>query len=180
VTVPNGGSAEIAILGSEGMIGSIGLLGSHPPVSRCFMQTPGTALRVPRAEMRRMFDNSVELRERVLQSIQQQALTLDQIAACNKLHHASERLSRWLLTAADRLGEDVVQLTQESLSQMLGTRRTTVALVAGTLQRAGMISYRRGVVRIVNRPRMEDAACDCYRITRRLLQNLYDEPAPRV
>ncbi len=173
VSVPDGGSAEIGMIGAEGIVGASALLGNHPPVAHCFMQTPGTALRVSTAEMRKLFESSLELREHLLQAIQQQTLMLDQIAACNKLHHASERLARWLLTAADRTESESVQLTQESLSQMLGTRRTTVALVAGTLQRSGLISYRRGVVQIVDRPGMVAAACDCYRIVRRLAETPY-------
>jgi CRP-like cAMP-binding protein len=179
VTLEDGGSAEIAMIGSEGVAGATGLLGPLLPVARGVMQMPGTGYRVPMADLRRLFEDSAEIRERLLQSIQQQTLSLNQIAACNKLHHASERFARWLLTAADRSGSETVSLTQESLSQMLGTRRTTVALVAGILQRSGLIRYRRGVVTIVDRPQMEEAACDCYRITRRLLENLYEEPSAK-
>ena len=160
VSVRDGGSAEIGIIGPEGIVGSSVLLGSYPPVTHCFMQTPGTAWRI----MTRM--------------TQQQALMVDQIAACNKLHLASERLARWLLTAADRLESESVQLTQESLSQMLGTRRTTVALVAGSLQRRGLIRYRRGTVQIVDRAGLEEAACDCYRIVHRLSKS-YAADSPR-
>jgi CRP-like cAMP-binding protein len=102
-----------------------------------------------------------------------QMLMLEQIAGCNKLHQATERLARWLLTAADRLNSDAVNLTQEAISQMLGTRRTTVALVAGTLQRSGIIGYRRGLVKILDRQALIDAACDCYGITSKLVSNLY-------
>jgi CRP-like cAMP-binding protein len=177
VTLEDGGSAEIAMIGNEGVAGATGLLGPLLPVAHCFMQITGTGYRVPMADLRRLFEESTEIRERLLQSIQQQTLTMNQIAACNKLHQASERFARWLLTAADRSESETVSLTQESLSQMLGTRRTTVALVAGLLQRRGLIRYRRGVVTIADRERMEEAACDCYRITRRLLENLYEELA---
>ena len=179
VTLEDGGSAEIAMIGNEGIVGTTALLGPLLPVARWIMQINGTGYRVPINDLRRVFEESVEIRERVLQSVQQQTLTMNQIAACNKLHHASERFARWLLTAADRSQSETVALTQESLSQMLGTRRTTVALVAGLLQRSGLIRYRRGVVTIVDRPRMEEAACDCYRIARRLLENLYEEPAAK-
>jgi CRP-like cAMP-binding protein len=179
VTLEDGGSAEIAMIGDEGVVGATSLLGPQLPVARCLMQMPGTGYRVPLVDLRRVFEESAEIRERLLQSIQQQTLTMNQIAACNKLHHASERFARWLLTAADRSHSETVALTQESLSQMLGTRRTTVALVAGLLQRSGLIKYRRGVVTIADRARMEESACDCYRIARRLLDNLYEEPPPK-
>jgi len=177
VTAPEGGSAEIGMIGTEGIVGGFHLLGQQLPVSQCVMQVSGSALRVPMVEMRRFFAESEDIRSLVHQSLLQQALTLGQIAGCNKLHQATERLARWLLTAADRLGSETVGLTQEAVSQMLGTRRTTVALVAGELQRASMIQYRRGTVHITNRERLEEAACDCYKVTRRLVDDLYPTPA---
>lgn len=176
VSAKDGGSAEIGMIGNEGMVGSVSLLGSYAPVALCIMQMDGAGYRVSVPDMRRLFDGSSEIRNLVLQSMQHQMLTVSQIAACNRLHNATERLSRWLLTTSDRIGGNTVQLTQESLSQMLGTRRTTVALVAGSLQRSGLIRYQRGTVHIVNREGLVDAACDCYTITRRLAENLYSNP----
>jgi CRP-like cAMP-binding protein len=172
----DGSSAEVGMIGAEGLAGAPALMGPHKPLSQCFMQIAGSGLRVPVAELRRLFVESEEFRLRVLETLQLQMLLLDQIAGCNKLHQASERLARWLLTAADRLNSESVFLTQEAISQMLGTRRTTVALVAGTLQRAGMIGYRRGMVKIVDRQALTEAACDCYSITRKLVSNLYHQP----
>jgi CRP-like cAMP-binding protein len=177
VSVADGSSAEVGMIGHEGLAGVHALLGPHAPLARCFMQVAGSGLRIPVTDLRRIFQESEEFRTRALESAQLQMLMLDQIAGCNKLHQANERLARWLLTAADRLESETVCLTQEAISQMLGTRRTTVALVAGTLQRAGMIGYRRGLVKILNRQALTDAACDCYGITRRLVSDLYREPA---
>ena len=176
VSVADGSSAEVGMIGSEGVAGIHALMGPRPPLSHCFMQVSGSALRVPVADLRRLFHDSEELRVRILEALQLQMLLLDQIAGCNKLHQATERLARWLLTAADRVNSETVCLTQEAISQMLGTRRTTVALVAGTLQRAGMIGYRRGLVKIMNRQALTEAACDCYHITRKLVNGLYTEP----
>ena len=176
VGVKDGGSAEIGMNGPEALMGGLALLGAYAPVADCLMQVNGAGLRIPMADLRRLFDESAEIRHLTLQSVQQQMLTLSQIAGCNRLHQASERLARWLLTAADRLGTDSVNLTQETLSQMLGTRRTTVALVAGALQRAGLIRYRRARVEIVDRTGLIEAACDCYSITKRLVDNLYSNP----
>ncbi len=173
VVMQNGGSAEIGMIGNEGMVGSTGLVGSYAPVANCIMQVSGSGYRLPVQNMRRLFDESAEIRQLLLQSMQQQLLTLSQIAACNRLHSATERLARWLLTASDRIGSDTVHLTQKSVSQMLGTRRTTVALVAGALQRSGMIRYKRGRVQIVNREGLTDAACACYTITRNMVRDLY-------
>lgn len=116
------------MIGNEGMVGSANLLGSFAPVAYCIMQMDGAGYRVGVPDMKRLFDSSSEIRDLVLQSMQHQMLAVSQIAACNRLHNATERLARWLLTASDRIDSNTVHLTQESLSQMLGTRRTTVAL----------------------------------------------------
>ena len=102
---------------------------------------------------------------------------MSQLAACNKLHDSEARLSRWLLMVQDRLQEDLLPLTQEFLAEMLGARRTTVAISAGALQRAGLIEYRRGKVKILSRENLESAACDCYKISRRLYNALYSTSA---
>ena len=89
-----------------------------------------------------------------------------QLAACNRLHDVEERLARWLLMSHERIGGKTLPLTQEFLSQMLGTRRSTVSVAASLLQKAGMISYTRGNVTILNKTKLESAACDCYDIIR--------------
>jgi CRP-like cAMP-binding protein len=89
-----------------------------------------------------------------------------QLAACNRLHDVEERLARWLLMSHDRIGGKTLLLTQEFLAQMLGTRRSTVSVAASVLQKAGLISYTRGNVTILNKSKLEDAACDCYEIIR--------------
>jgi len=91
---------------------------------------------------------------------------LSQNVACNRLHTTEERAARWLLMTADRVDGHRFPLTQEFLAQMLGVRRATVSLTAGLLHNAGLIGYRRGVITITDRPGLEDAACDCYRIVR--------------
>jgi CRP-like cAMP-binding protein len=98
-----------------------------------------------------------------------------QIAACNRLHEVDERLARWLLMSRDRIGSDEMPLTQEFLGHMLGTRRASVSIAASTLQKAGMITYTRGNVTIVDRIKLEDAACDCYGVIERQLQNWQGE-----
>jgi CRP-like cAMP-binding protein len=123
--------------------------------------------------VRELFFKSHEIRSHVLSCVQQQAMTTSQIAACNNAHEAEPRLARWLLMVQDRTNEDTFQLTQEFLAEMLGTRRTTVALAAGALQRSGFIEYSRGKVTIRSRRDLEQAACDCYAVTKRLLDNLY-------
>jgi CRP-like cAMP-binding protein len=172
----DGGTAEVEVIGHEGLAGSLHLLGSAPVNTSCFMQLSGTALRIGLPELRAAFQASAEIRGRILELIQHQALSVSQIAGCNRLHEAEARLSRWLLMAQDRTQSDVLQLTQEFLAEMLGTQRTTVTTVAGVLQRSGLIEYRQGVVKIKDRESLQAAACDCYRIVRQLYTNLYSKP----
>lgn len=173
VTVADGSMAEISVAGMDGVIGARSLLGPQTPVAQCFMQIQGSAMRLSMADARRLFVESDEFRARILEYLQVESYLTAQLAACNKLHESTERLARWLLTAADRSGTDTLALTQESLAQMLGTRRTTVALVAGQMQREGKLRYRRGLVTIANREALTAVACDCYAITKRLLDGLY-------
>ena len=173
VSAEDGSTAEIDMVGREGMIGALQMIGRESPISLSFMQVSGAGLRVPMAEMRRLFHEVPEIRTRVLQVVQQQTLSISQIAGCNRLHSAEQRLARWLLTAGDRAVTDRLDLTQEFLSEMLGTRRTTVALVAGGLQRSGLIELRRGQVSIVDRERLTAIACSCYQVTRGLAERLF-------
>lgn len=108
--------------------------------------------------------------------VQQQTLTISQLVACNRLHDAESRLARWLLMVQDRVHDDTLMLTQEFLAQMLGTQRSTVVGVAGGFQRHGLISYSRGRIVIHSRHGLERLACDCYKITHRLLKRLYEDP----
>ncbi len=176
VTLAEGGTAETALIGLEGVTSALSLLGSSIPSTECFMQVAGSAYRIPFGALRTLFLQSEDIRTRILECVQQQSMTTHQIAVCNKLHDAEARLARWLLMVYDRTQETSFQLTQEFLSEMLGTRRTTVALVAGTLQRAGFIEYRRGRVFIRSVEDLETAACDCYAVTKRLLRDLYNTP----
>jgi CRP-like cAMP-binding protein len=149
------------------------LLGPTPTPAQSFVQLDATAQRIRLDDLRAMFLTSSELRSRILEFVQQQTVTLEQIAACNKLHEAEERLARWLLMSRDRADQDTMIMTQEFMADMLGTRRTTVTLVASSLQERGLISYRRGKVTIVSREELEKAACDCYRVCRDAMTSLY-------
>ena len=173
VSMAEGGSAEVGLIGREGLVGAMQLLGPTPTPAQAFTQMDGTALRMRLDDLRAMFLTSGELRSRILEFVQQQNVTLEQIAACNKLHEAEQRLARWLLMSRDRADQDTMIMTQEFMADMLGTRRTTVTLVASSLQDRGLISYRRGKVTIVSRSALEKAACDCYRVCNEALHSLY-------
>ena len=174
----DGQMVEVGIIGAEGVVGGFHLLGPAKVSTRAFLQIEGTALKIPFARLKSLFWKSEEIRTRILEFEQEQSLSLSQVAACNSLHQAEARLARWLLMASDRTQSDDLRVTQEFLGMMLGASRTTVTLTAGTLQRAGLLEYQWGAVRILNRPMLEATACDCYQTTKLLLQNLYTEELP--
>jgi CRP-like cAMP-binding protein len=179
-SMPDGGTAEVGLIGREGVVGSFHLLGPAPVITDCFIQLEGEGLRIPMADLRSAFHSSREIRERVLEFVQEQALAVSQLAGCQRLHESEERLARWLLMAQDRVNSESLNFTQEFLAMMLGAQRTTVTMVAGAMQRSGLIEYHRGTVKILNRENLEAAACDCYRVTKNLYANLYKKrPPPR-
>jgi CRP-like cAMP-binding protein len=167
-TMKDGGSVETGMWAREGLAECMHLAGSDRIPSRCFMQMGGSALRMPYADLERDIENLEPLRAAIHRSIQTQALILGQLVACNRLHEVEERLARWLLMLQDRTQGDELLITQEFLAEMLGSRRTTVTLAAGALQRIGLIEYQRGHVRILDRERLESAACECYPVIRKL------------
>ena len=173
--MPDGGTAEVGLIGSEGLVGSFHLLGPASVSTDCFIQLEATALRIPLRQLQKAFRSSEEIRDRVLEFVQSQALSLSQLAGCHRLHEAEERLARWLLMAQDRVQSDNLYFTQEFLAMMLGSRRTTVTVVAGELQRKGLIEYRRGHVKILDREALEEKACDCYQIIKQLYVDLYKQ-----
>ena len=178
VTLLDGKTAEVGVIGKEGFVGSYHLLGNGKAASHCFVQIAGTALRMPMETLRQLFLESPEIRQRSLEHVQFQITTLSQLTACNALHEAEGRLARWLLMVQDVTGLSTLPLTQEFLGEMLGTRRSTVALVAVALQNAGVIEYSRGKVRILDRARLQQNACECYAVMFEAFGNLYTEHAP--
>ena len=167
-TMKDGGSVETGMWAREGLAECMHLSGSDRIPSRCFMQMGGTALRMPFVDLARDVENMKPLRAAMHRSIQTQALILGQLVACNRLHEVEERLARWLLMLQDRTQGDELLITQEFLAEMLGSRRTTVTLAAGALQRIGLIEHHRGRVHILDRERLESAACECYPVIRKL------------
>lgn len=175
--MPNGKSAEVGLIGREGVVGGFHLLGPAKVFTSCFTQLAGNALRIPFSDLATAFGANGEVRGRILEFVQEQVVGLGQLAGCHRLHGAEERLSRWLLMAQDRTGSDVLEFTQEFLGMMLGAKRATVTLMAGALQRRGLIEYRRGRVKIIDRAELEAAACSCYSIMKQLYAGLYRDAA---
>jgi CRP-like cAMP-binding protein len=172
----NGGAAEAGIVGREGMIGLPLLVNDFVSPYRMIQQVPGVSLRIPAAALVEMLRSSPALRQLVeryaLAVLQQSA----QNAACHLLHGLDQRLCRWLLATQDRVGADTFYLTQEFLAQMLGVQRQTVNQSAGALQRAEVIAYRRGNVRVLNRHGLERLTCECYEQTRAVYERMLALP----
>jgi CRP-like cAMP-binding protein len=174
----DGAIAEVEVVGHEGLVGGLHLLGSAHVSTSSFMQIEGTGLRIEFPRLQELFRNNAEIRGRILEFVQEQTLCISQIAGCNRLHSAEQRLALWLLMASDRTSSEVLQITQEFLSEMIGTRRTTVTAIATTLQRNGLIEYQRGRIRLVDRANLETTACYCYQVIRNLTKGLYQEAVP--
>ena len=157
---------EVATIGNEGFIGLPLLLGGDNTPGECYCQVPGQAGRIPRAAFQRLVDTCPGFRRVLLRYTQALITQISQNAACNRMHPVEERCARWLLMSQDRVGANYFELTQEFLAQMLGVRRPTVSVAAGMLQKAGLITYSRGLVVISDRKGLEAAACGCYRVIR--------------
>jgi CRP-like cAMP-binding protein len=165
--LPDGKSVEVGLVGNEGFVGVPLVAGLRSAPTRAVAQIEGTAYRLDSEALMAVLRQCPRLERQLQQFSQVLAMQATQIAACNRLHEVDERLARWLLMSADRIGSNSVPLTQELIAQMLGTRRASVTVAAGVLQRAGIIAHTRGDVRIIDRKKLEDASCECYGIMQR-------------
>jgi CRP-like cAMP-binding protein len=171
VLMADGNGPEVGLIGREGLVEGFHLLGPASVPTNGLIRIEGTALRIPFAELQKEFVACEPLRRRILESVQVRCLIGGQIAACNRLHSLEQRLARWLLMVQDRIGGSMSFLTQQFLAEMLGAQRTSVNAATGSLQRSGVIQYRRGHVRILDHEALESAACECYPIVRELMLN---------
>lgn len=171
----NGEAIEVATVGNEGMVGLPIFLGASTIPGEAFSQIPGTAMRMKSDVFKREVTPGCAmygLLQRYTQTLFNQ---IAQSAACNRLHSIEERFCRWMLMTQDRVGGSEFPMTHEFLGQMLGVRRASVSVTAAVLQKAGIIQYNRGKMRIIDSPQMENIACECYKIIKtdfdRLLNN---------
>jgi CRP-like cAMP-binding protein len=173
----DGKSVEVGLTGKEGFVGLPLIVGFGSSPTRAVVQIEGSAFRIRAQDMKRALRNCPKLEKNLQRYSQELAIQAVQIAACNRLHEVEERLARWLLMSEDRVGASSFPLTQEFLSHMLGTRRASVTVAAGILQKAGLITYTRGQVNIENRSRLEEAACECYDVINRQMENWQKDSA---
>jgi CRP-like cAMP-binding protein len=161
-----GESVEVGVIGREGLSGAYGLLGHEQGAHSVIMQGAGAGLRIRMGILREEFLKGGKFAQLIHSFLYMQMVQMAQSVLCNRLHPVESRMARWMLTACDRIQTDSLLLTQEFLAQMLGSRRSTVTVCAGNLQREGLIDYSRGRVRVVNRPALEAKSCECYHIVR--------------
>jgi CRP-like cAMP-binding protein len=172
----DGSSAEIAIVGNEGIVGISLFMGGETTPSRAIVQSAGTALRVSSNVLKTEFRRGGPLHNLLLRYTQALITQMSQTAVCNRHHSVEQQLCRWLLMSLDRLGSTELTMTQKLIANMLGVRREGVAESAGKLQKRGLIEYSRGRIVMLNRAGVEKSSCECYQVVKKE----YERLLPRV
>lgn len=180
----NGASAEIAVVGNDGILGISLFMGGETTPSRAVVQSAGHGYRLESQMLKREFDRAGPVLRLLLRYTQALITQMTQTAVCNRHHSVEQQLCRWLLLSLDRLPSDSLTMTQELIANMLGVRREGVTEAAGNLQRAGLIRYSRGHIEVLDRPGLERAVCECYDVVRtefrRLLSDIPNQGAPQA
>lgn len=171
----DGQPLEIGLIGAEGVAGVSVILGAKTVYTETMCQTGGPAYRAPAAELKAAFSRGPAMNDLLLRYVEVFHLQVAQTAACNAHHELGQRLARWLLGAQDRSGTPELSLTQDLIAVMLGVRRATVSIAAGTLQKAGVIRYAHGKITVTDRAGLEDAACECYEAVASEYRRLFSE-----
>ncbi|WP_438865130.1 Crp/Fnr family transcriptional regulator [Neptunicella sp.] len=162
----DGASAEISVVGNEGLVGIAVFMGGESTPSRAIVQSAGYAYKMPAAELRHEFNNRPEIRMLLLRYTQALITQMAQTAVCNRHHSIDQQLCRWLLLSLDRLASNNLTMTQELIANMLGVRREGVTEAAGKLQKQGVITYKRGHIEVIDRPKLERLCCECYSVVK--------------
>ncbi|HEX8090576.1 MAG TPA: Crp/Fnr family transcriptional regulator [Blastocatellia bacterium] len=165
-TMENGASAEIGVVGNEGVVGIALFMGGDTTPNRAIVQSAGDALRMNAQALRDEFILAGEFQRSLLRYTQSLITQISQTAVCNRLHPIEQQLCRWLLLSHDRLQSDELRMTQELIANMLGVRREGVTYAAGRLQAEGLIKYARGRITILDRKGLEAAVCECYKVVK--------------
>ena len=179
-TMANGDAAEVGTIGNEGVVGLPLLLGDDRAPTSVYVQVPGWGLRIKAASFKKELARSPGLRAVMHRYAHAFFNQVAQSAACNQFHSLEQRCCRWLLMTQDRMQSDEFLLTQEFLAMMLGVQRTGVSLAAGILQRAGLITYRRGKVTVLDEAGLKHRACECYAISKKEFDRLLDDHAAQA
>ena len=177
VDLTSGDMIEAAMVGRDGVVGGSAALNGDLSLNKAVVQLMGRASVADVEHVRALAESSVVFRTALMRHEQFVMAQAQQSAACNASHAVEARISRWLLRCRDLAGSDDIALTQEFLAEMMGVRRTSVSLVANTLQQAGLIKYRRGHIRVLDVEGLRDAACECYDTVRSHADRLLKAPA---
>jgi CRP-like cAMP-binding protein len=162
----DGASAEIAVVGNDGAIGVALFMGGETTTNRAIVQSAGSAYRLSGARLKEEFGRHTEMLHILLRYTQALITQMAQTAVCNRHHSVDQQLCRWLLLSLDRLASNKLTMTQELIANMLGVRREGVTEAAGRLQKIGVITYSRGNIAVVDRPRLEELCCECYGVVK--------------
>jgi len=162
----DGASAEIAVVGNEGILGISLFMGGETTPSRAVIQSAGYGYRLKAQLLKQEFNRAGPVLHLLLRYTQALITQMAQTAVCNRHHSVEQQLCRWLLLSLDRLSSDSLTMTQELIANMLGVRREGVTEAAGNLQRAGLIRYSRGRIEVLDRPGLEKAVCECYAVVK--------------
>jgi CRP-like cAMP-binding protein len=176
----DGSSAEIAVVGNEGVIGVALFMGGETTPSRAVVQSAGSAYRLKAQTLKQEFNRSGTLQHLLLRYTQALLTQMAQTAVCNRHHTVDQQLCRWLLLSLDRLSSNELTMTQELIANMLGVRREGVTEAAGKLQSLGLIHYSRGHITVLDRAGLEAKACECYRVVKLESDRLLPEVAPKA
>jgi len=168
----DGASAEIAVVGNEGMIGVALFMGGETTPSRAVVQSAGPAYRLKGQILKDEFHRAAGLQHLLLRYTQALLTQMAQTAVCNRHHSVDQQLCRWLLLSLDRLPSNKLSMTQELIANMLGVRREGVTEAAGKLQAMGIIEYSRGNITVLDRRRLERQACECYHVVKKEFDRL--------
>jgi CRP-like cAMP-binding protein len=174
VELDDGEMIEAAMVGRDSMLGAATAFDGQLSLNKAIVQIAGSGSILSVSRLREVAEHNCELRTALSRHEQALFAQAQQAAACNVSHTVESRLARWLLRARDLVGSDKLPLTQDSLARMLGARRTTVSLIANTLQNAGLIRYSRGHINIVLADRLKDVACECYQVVKRAYDRLLE------
>lgn len=176
----DGASAEIGVVGNEGVVGVALFLGGETMPNRAVVQIAGHAYRLKGQLLKQEFQNSFELHNLLLRYTQALLTQMAQTAVCNRHHSLDQQMCRWLLLSLDRLSSNELVMTQELIANMLGVRREGVSESAGKLQKDGLITYQRGHINVIDRARLEERCCECYSVVKQEFDRLLPEVAPRL
>ena len=176
----NGSSAEIAVVGNEGILGISLFMGGNTTPSRAVVQSKGEAYRLKAHILLDEFNRGGPTQNLLLRYTQALITQMTQTAVCNRHHTVEQQLCRWLLLSLDRLSNNSLVMTQELIANMLGVRREGVTEAAGKLQREGLIQYCRGHIDVLDRPRLENRVCECYQVVKTEFERLLPAEEERV